>query len=244
AAVAVPGDPCIGIEVSRHVRPFTFQALSTAVSASRKLREALERIARYNHLIATVVGLATAAERDGAYEFTVVWEDGHPQPAPEALDALFATIVRTSRVLIDRSVAPLEVRLQRPEPVPSEAFRRFFRCPVHFECPDNRLIFDLATVETLLPEGNPELAEAHDAMLGDYLGRLEAAGRFAGDVRRVLIELLPGGEPTETAVARALNMSSRSLQRRLHDEGLTFRGVLCGLRCELAKAQLRAGGHS
>jgi AraC-like DNA-binding protein len=33
-------------------------------------------------------------------------------------------------------------------------------------------------------------------------------------------------------------MSARSLQRRLSDEGATFRGLLDGLRCEVAREHL------
>jgi AraC-like DNA-binding protein len=40
-------------------------------------------------------------------------------------------------------------------------------------------------------------------------------------------------------VARRLNMSVRTLQRRLNDDGLTFRGVLTSAQSDIAKSYLR-----
>ncbi|WP_345778437.1 AraC family transcriptional regulator [Dyella sp. 2HG41-7] len=56
--------------------------------------------------------------------------------------------------------------------------------------------------------------------------------------RPALLELLPGGQPGIGAVATRLAMSSRTLQRRLEEEGDNFRSVVNRTREDLAKHYL------
>lgn len=61
------------------------------------------------------------------------------------------------------------------------------------------------------------------------------------DVQRVIASLLaqPGGSCTLEVLSTRLGVSSRSLQRRLLNEGLTFRDVLNGSSKELAEQLLK-----
>jgi AraC-like DNA-binding protein len=52
------------------------------------------------------------------------------------------------------------------------------------------------------------------------------------------VQCLPDGEPTRETVATGLHISSRSLQRRLQDEGTTFHDVLDDVRSNLAERYL------
>ena len=58
-------------------------------------------------------------------------------------------------------------------------------------------------------------------------------------VRHVLTESLSGGVCTADAVAARLHMSKRSLQRRLSDEGTSFKALLNETRTELSHRYLR-----
>jgi len=53
-------------------------------------------------------------------------------------------------------------------------------------------------------------------------------------VEKALLEVLPKGNATVSNIARALAMSTRSLARRLKEEGTSYTEVLDGLRRELA----------
>jgi len=54
----------------------------------------------------------------------------------------------------------------------------------------------------------------------------------------VIAPLLPHGKPKASLVARKLNMSPRTLARRLANEGLSFASVLDEMRRELARRYL------
>ena len=62
--------------------------------------------------------------------------------------------------------------------------------------------------------------------------------RISEKVRAELISRLPAGEPARADVAGVLNMSEKTLQRRLSDEDTSYQQVLDETRSELARQYL------
>ncbi len=73
-----------------------------------------------------------------------------------------------------------------------------------------------------------------EPMLTKELNERRAAASVAERVRSVLTEMLPGGLTGADDVARRLNLSRRSLQRRLTEEGTSFQRVLSRTRSDLS----------
>jgi AraC-like DNA-binding protein len=240
-AVDITGDPCFGLWASRFVTQTTFHALGFAVFASRTLRDAFERFVRYGRLVSDAAEIQL--RRVGQHEhFRLVLPEGDGRPADESIDAILAVIARTARMLSGGKVNPVAVRLERPEPSPSEAFRKVFRAPVQFGQRENVLKFVAADLDGQLPAGNTELARYNDEVMARCLDRI--VGTISSRLRSWLVEQLSAGEPREGAAARALGMSLRNLQRRLQDEGTTYREALNGTRGEMARAYLEQGRTS
>jgi AraC-like DNA-binding protein len=59
-----------------------------------------------------------------------------------------------------------------------------------------------------------------------------------GAVQQIVTTLLPDGYPDIQLVAEAVRMSARTLQRRLHSEGLTFARVVAKARFSEAQRML------
>ena len=62
---------------------------------------------------------------------------------------------------------------------------------------------------------------------------------FSRKVERAIAELLPSGDISDDKVADALFMSTRTLQRRLSEEGLTYKQLLESVRHTLAGQYIR-----
>jgi AraC-like DNA-binding protein len=237
-AVEATGDPSFGLSVSRFVRQTAFHALGYSVVTSRSLKDAFGRMVRYSRIVSDSVQFRLEEERK-VYRLVIDIPAGFPRPADEALDALVSLIVRMARGLLDdRSLDPLSVALERPEPSPADPFRRFFRAPVRFSAPTTYLEFARAPVEALLPSGNAELALRNDAVIRSYLARV-SDDRVASRVQAIVAEGLPDGKPTQASVARVLGMSLRSLQRRLIAEGASYKEILGATRRDLARSYVR-----
>lgn len=246
-AVEATGDPCFGIEVSRHVRPGSFQALGVGVVSSRTLFEAFDRIIRFGDVVLTAERRNLLRRRGERYELVLGGVCGDVQPALESMEAILASIVRMTRFLVRRDVSPVAVHLVRPEPPASSRFERFFGCDVAYGCGEHLLAFDRDLVERPLPAACEALAKAADRLASDYVERVRTSAPFVDEVRAAVSALVAHGEPTAAAVAGVFAMSDRTLQRRLHEEGATFRDLVCEARIDLAKQLLateRPGVHA
>jgi AraC-like DNA-binding protein len=241
-AVAATGDPALGIEVARHARPTYFHALGFSLAASGSLAEAFERIVRYFRLVSDAAEMTLEALDEG-YRFRVELVDPEQRPADEAVDAFVALAVRVCRVLRDRTYNPLSVSLRRPPPPDTTPFRRYFRVDVVFGAQADVLVFDKASFQQRLEGANAELARVSDQVVMSHLAKL-GIDRFERKLQVLLVDALPHGEPNEADAAARLGTSVRNLQRRLADEGTSYKEVLDGTRRQLARSYLAEARYS
>ena len=71
------------------------------------------------------------------------------------------------------------------------------------------------------------------------LGARPKADDFVFEVRQLIATLLPSGQSKIDAVAQELGMSSRTLTRRLAEDGLTYKGLSDEVRRKLALQYLK-----
>jgi AraC-like DNA-binding protein len=238
-AVAATGDPAFGIKVASHIKQTTFHALGYGLSASSTLKEAFLRLQRYCHVVSDAV----------EYQFFKCGGDYHLLVEPvtnvpwESIDALVAAHLRMCRSLSGREYSPLLIELKRPRPHIIEDFDRLLRAPLRFGAEHNRLVFDGQSIERALEGGNPELARHNDAIAIQHLARFDR-NNIEARVREVLTQRLEGSEPSQEDVAELLNVSPRTLQRKLGDGGTTFKEILDDTRHTLALAYLSEPQYS
>jgi AraC-like DNA-binding protein len=238
-AVAATGDPAFGIKVASHIKQTTFHALSYGLSASSTLKEAFERVQRYCHVASDAI----------EYEFSRHGAEYHFDIKPvvavadESVDALVAAYLRMCRSLIGHDYSPLRIEFRRQCPARLDDFESLLRAPLHFSAAQTRLVFDREAIERPIDGGNPELARHHDAIALQYLSRIER-DNVQWRVREVLTQRLARGEPSQENVAEILNMSARTLQRKLSECGVTYKEILDETRRGLALAYLSAPRHS
>jgi AraC-like DNA-binding protein len=117
-------------------------------------------------------------------------------------------------------------------------YEAHFRCPVKFKARQNALIFSKADMELPFVTHNAELlavvAPHLEAELAEQLGHKT----FSEQAKAILKRLVTGQRPGIQDLARELHLSTRTLQRRLTEEGITFQRLLDGARRELARHYL------
>jgi AraC-like DNA-binding protein len=220
-ALEATGDEAFGVKLASYFTHTAFHALGYGLSASSTLKEAFERVQRYSHVVSDAVGYRFY-RRGAEYHFYI---EPRTEVPIESVDALVGMHLRMCRSLIGRDFSPLSVELRRPWPAVIDDFERLWRAPLRFNAEYNRLRFDAASIERPLDGGNPELARLSDVVSARYLARIEPHNMEAR-VRTVLTQRLQHSEPTQEGVAEILNVSARTLQRKLGESGTTFRKIL------------------
>ena len=236
-ADALLADPCFGLDAADAWRPSDYHAVGYAMLASRSIRRAIERLVRYFRIINDVAGFTVAVTPQSLTVTFVPPASGPPLPATLE-QARWALILGVCRSIHDGPLDPVEVRLQQPAPSCAARIEAFFHCPMRFAAPAGSMTFDREAAEKPLVTANRELAAANDRIAVDYLARLQRDDLLSR-VKVAVLDHLPSGAPSDEDVAKALHLSTRTLQRKLRDQGTTFSDTVGAVRRELAEAYVR-----
>ena len=235
-AVALTGNPAIGLNMAKVARPSSFHVVGYALMSSRNLQEGFTRLVRYQRIIAEGADLSFRPQPEGYALILAIHGDRLP-PARQSAEASLAHSLAFCRWLTGKPLKPLLVSFQGPPPEDLEQYRQVFQAPLKFHAEHYGLLFARADLDAPLPTANQALAQLHDRFAGEYLAHFSES-RVTHLARQVLCRLLPQGEPRREAVAQALHLSQRTLQRRLQEEGSSFQQLLDDTRRALAEQYL------
>jgi AraC-like DNA-binding protein len=225
--------PTLALEIGQALSFDAFDPALFATHCAANLREAAERLARYKPLIGPC-RLRLAQGRDLAIGCDVVG-----MPYPPALWGLAELVVWVSLARHCTATRIVPKRVSAPVlPNDPAAYQSFFGVPI---TPGSRyeVVFWERDAKRPFEATEASLWQFFEPVLSRRLAELEAQTQTQERVRAALFELLPTGQNQLSQVAKRLAMSSRSLQRRLAQEGTTFRKVLEETRAQLATHYLK-----
>jgi AraC-like DNA-binding protein len=232
-------DSAFGLRAGTILRPERFGAIGFLLMTSADLGTMLSRIARYNRLVG---GGAHPIERRG--ETSVVRLLKSPTDRPYScakVDLELSAISTFARVFTAGVVSPLWAARKGPPPPHAAHYEPILGCPVTFDAEDDSIAFKTRDLAVKLVTANLILTNAVERILEKRLENL-SDDSIAAQVRDAIRPMLNGEEPTLAAVARKLALSTRTLQRRLSDEGVRFSQLLDDVRHGAAKDLLTVPG--
>lgn len=160
---------------------------------------------------------------------------------PEQIDWAFSQWHGTLQAFTGPALRLEEVRLVSASPTRLAAYRRFFGVDVLEGCPHNELVFPPETAD--LPNGNPNIEPGLDSdlekLLAPLIDILPGEMPFRESAYIAIQQQLIHGLPTLKKVAFQLKIGTRTLQRRLNDEGVSFQQLVDDARKYLAEYYLR-----
>ncbi|HEY0913508.1 MAG TPA: AraC family transcriptional regulator [Solimonas sp.] len=223
----VPGD-ALGLAVGNRNVLGTLGLLGHAVSLCPTLGEAFDIGLRYQ---VTAGGITQTSLRLSGAELWV--EAGFRFPDVEiqvfAVEELFASLLVYGRSLVGAHFSPLRVELAYPAPAWAAQYQALFGAPVIFGAEQNRCVIEARWLMHALPNHNPLALKQALALLEAENAQVRQKMDLAATVERAIEKTLTKG-PSLESIAGELNMSGRTLRRRLGDQGLSFETLLNNVR--------------
>lgn len=236
AALKASGDDGIGIKFVKHFQIGSLGGLGFSWAASNSVLEAFTRLSRYFAVISSAGKIVIDEEVD-IIKVALVLPVPYGVAADSGVDSALALFVHLSRILLGEELSPKKVHFQRPKPNNHAVFDDFFRSDINYDMALNEVVFEKKDMLQALPISNPELARVNEQCVSDYMKRLENEN-FASKVSSIITEDLPLGTPCQVLIAQKLNISGKTLQRRLKAEQTTFSSLLNDIRNDQAKKYL------
>lgn len=236
--VELSGDEAFGLVAAEQLRPQVLQALGLAWLASDTVYDGLRRMARFMRFVSTGVRLRLVEE--AGFVHAILYAGALPRDliVPASHDYAVGVVVRMCQLTLGEFLAPSGVELARPVPGDPERWEYMLSSRVQFDCAQTRITWPLVEIAEPLATGDPALARVNDEQTQVYLDSF-LGHSTARDVVDRLVQALPDGVPEQCAIASALHMSNRTLQRKLREEGTSFSDLLQDTRLSLARKYLR-----
>jgi AraC-like DNA-binding protein len=228
--------PDLGLRFGRELEVGQLPPSTLASFHARDYRDALGRLARFTQLC-TPEDLHLHEAR-GECTVELAWMHAREPTPPLLVDATLALILELGRRGTQTELKPVRVELARPRGA-KRAHEGFFGCVVRFGAARDTLVLRASDLARPFATHNPELLEMLQPSLLKAVSGQQANGAVREQVKWTLKRLLADSRPDVQAVARELGVSSRTLQRRIAEEGATFRHLLAEARQELALTYLR-----
>jgi AraC-like DNA-binding protein len=229
-------DSHLGIYLGERARPRAANVVTYLAMSSRTLREALERFIRYQRVLDE--GSCVQLNDEGALTFICLQFGSRELPATrDEIEYWAVLLLKYARWIADFDLVLQEVRFSHPAPDDTSEHERIFGCRLRFDAAESGLLIASTELDHPSLHANPEVARTHERFADDCLARLDDCS-VERQLRQLLAAVLEQGLLDLQAAAAALHVGVRTLQRRLRDEGTSYRQVVDELRRDVAVSRL------
>lgn len=233
---ALSDDATIGWRFMSEVGTDQYHPTLMAALHARTFHECLQRLARYKQLCSAEE--FRFSQKDDEFRVEVFWPFAKNEPVPDLLiDVVFALVMELGRRGTKMRLVPKRLELCRP-PDQGNGLEDYFGSKVRYHATHNVLILRAADLDRPFATHNDELFAMLAPQFEISLEEARLQHSVPDRVKWILKRLLAGSRPDIAMVAKELGMGERTLQRRITDEGTSFRQLLNDTRRELVREYL------
>jgi AraC-like DNA-binding protein len=238
---------CIGRARQHHFpfvlgETFAFEYLpdlETFLTTSPTLREATRIFDWVRELINPMLRVRLEEDGETANLIVELGDNDSKLPGkPYFTETMFAAILKFGRMLVGESPQLHCLRFRHLPPAYAQAYHDFFRIPIHFGQSLHALEMDRKLLDQALEGGFPALHQQAEYRVEQRLSRLSKRPGLVTAIEDAFSQdpqmLGQGIEP----MAAALNIHSRTLQRRLREAGHSYAELQARVRYRLAMQYL------
>jgi AraC-like DNA-binding protein len=233
-------DGCFGLHRGGEFRLKNGGVLAYLAASAETLGEAVSHYQRYASIVCD--GFTIERERDDeGVRLLLHVADPSWARCRHLAEFTMARTVSAMRVVTGVQLRPLSVRFAHVRAASGPECRRLFGCPVDFGARVDSLRLSADTLALRIPTADSRLGIMLRSYADGLLKQVRPKGgdSLAGKAAAIIAQRLSSGEASLRDVARRLQMSERTLRRRLQESGVTFSDLVGRVRLDLADDWLR-----
>ncbi len=235
-------NPMLGADIGNRFRPSDLGPRGVLFSLSGTLGRALQRIAAEGDTFQSHSSFYFDFDSEiSTVHYSI--RDRRIWPRRQDAEYSLASLCQMIRMYFHADWRPVEIRFEHDDTGQARKLERLFRSPVVFGAPGNAIIFESNRLDESVREEDRGLINILERHIDDISGH-DHQDEIMTSVHAVIENHIGREKITVSFIADALGLSSRTLQRRLQEKGVTLRHCLDEFRRENAAARMENGeGH-
>lgn len=226
-------EPALGLAVGARETPISWGLAGLAMLTCETLGEAVSYgLERQEHTGALMQHLLI--EQEDRFHLTATPHIFDMEIEPFLVEESFAGAVAITRAMVGTGFRPLQVDFAYACPAKPHIYERFFRCPVRFDAYEHRLTVDKKWMQVRLPgyeRFNSDLVRMQlNQLLKVPIGQDDLLTTVVSRFRYGLQDA-----SSQQHLATQVNLSERTLRRRLAQRDVSYRALRDETRYEKAK---------
>jgi AraC-like DNA-binding protein len=232
-------EPALGLKIGQWYSLQEQGVWGYAILCSSNARDAINTALKYWELNGPLVHSSYEVdEANFIWEIIPAFHHEDPRLMIYAVEELISTVYEAARVLFERSLDIVEVLLSYPPPHYSHLYSELFNAPVRFSADKNAMVLSKDFLDMPTITGQASLKEICEKFCQSLIQNLEARDELVDSIRKIIIESA-SHFPKADQVAKRLNISPRTLFRRLQERETSYQALLDEVRTELSMEYLK-----
>lgn len=241
AGASLTGDRYFGLNMGARPYPRSWGLVSHLAASAPDALSAATALMNYSELQLNF--LHFELQLSESKEVIMEWRhDAVPRLNRHVAEHLLANISVLASTQIGYAVPGQRVELMHDNPGDDGYLSRMLNAEVLFNCDAYRIYVAPEFLQQQALYGEEDLYRITEDLARQRLGELRGQDRFLNQLRETVLRQLPGGLPKVSDVASSLELSTRTLQRRLKERNLRYQQVLDEVRRELAHQLIHEQG--
>jgi len=232
----ISDDPYLGLTLGADLHLADYGMWGFALMSCNTFRQAVELGIRMIPLSYTTFDHQLVRTKQHAiHRMTPILDYGDDLPMLE--DREVAAVHLIYRELLHDTPPLIGINLTHDRDSDDSYYQTHFGCPVRFNAPQIELIMPADAFDLKISSANPGTIDFFVQQCELLIAQLSKQSNLADEVRHLILAR-SGSAPSIDDVAAEMNMSSRTLRRRLREENTGYQSLLNEIRFKLAKDYL------
>ncbi|HEY5824534.1 MAG TPA: AraC family transcriptional regulator [Cyclobacteriaceae bacterium] len=240
-ALKMTRDSLLGLHIGESTNPSIMGLVGHLMQSAPNLKDAFQSVCQYSEVATDMFQykmIQRGEETVLQFESHPIWIATSPKSAQHATEQAMAGTLNAFYLLSGQPVYPSRTDFNHKRLSGLKEYERVFNSALNFSSKANELIFKRSQLELTVLSYDRSLFAVFDDLLKERKARKDENVRT--QLRTIILNEFKGQIPSIEILAARLNFTVRSLQRKLKEEGISFRELSTRIRNEVSTQLLNS----
>lgn len=241
-ALVKTNDPFLGLHFGESLNLASAGLVAQITQTCETIKQGLEYACEFAQLACSSLPMTLTEEKDW-FKLSMVpdklWYQGSEEAVRHTVDGTLVFTINEFHELTRKRYYPIKIKLPFVQPKSTSEYGRLLNCPIYFSQNEIAMFFEKEHINEKVLTSDYNLLRVLVAHAQERISKANQNTGFFEQVKSSVANLIKPEFPTIDQVANHLNISVRTLQRKLSNEHHTFTEIIESLRRDFAFSYLK-----